>query len=140
MPLLEGTDAPTIAGTIPGHSLHGELRNLTQSGLTRFQALSAATRNAGAFIASTHPEVPRFGTVATGMRADLVLTAANPLESLESLKRPVGVMAYGRWSDASKLRRILEQRKQRYQRLEELRWIDRQRKRLRKSARRGTKQ
>jgi len=137
VPLLAGTDAPTIAGLVPGHSLHEELRNLVESGLTRFQALSTATRNAGAFIAGTHPEVPPFGTIATGMRADLVLTVANPLDSLETLKRPVGVMTYGRWFDASMLVSLLDQRKQRYQRLEELRWMDRQRKRPRKSARRG---
>lgn len=133
VPLLAGTDAPTIAGLVPGNSLHEEMRNLVESGLSRFQALSTATRNAGAFIASTHPEVPPFGTIATGMRADLVLTAANPLDSLETLRRPVGVMTYGRWFDASMLVSLRDQRKQRYRRLEELRWRNRQRKQLRKS-------
>jgi hypothetical protein len=139
VPLLAGTDAPTIAGLVPGHSLHEEMRNLVESGLSRFQALSTATRNAGAFIAGTHPEVPPFGTVETGMRADLVLTVANPLDSLETLRRPVGVMTYGRWFDASMLVSLLDQRKQRYQRLEELRWMGGQKKQLRPSPRRGTK-
>jgi hypothetical protein len=133
VPLLAGTDAPTIAGLVPGHSLHEELRNLVDSGLSRFQALSTATRNAGAFIARTRPKIPPFGTIEAGKRADLVLTLANPLESLATLRRPVGVMTYGRWFDASTLASLVDQRKQRYQRLEQLRWTDPQKKRLPKS-------
>ncbi len=121
VPLLAGTDAPTIAGLVPGYSLHQELRNLTQSGLTPFQALSAATRTAGDFVGRTHRDVPLFGQVAVGMRGDLVLSQTNPLESLETLMSPVGVMAFGRWFDAATLGSMLEERKRRYQRLDRLR-------------------
>jgi imidazolonepropionase-like amidohydrolase len=113
--------------------LHEELRNLVESGLSRFQALSTATRNAGAFVARTRPEAPPFGTIEAGRRADLVLTLANPLDALETLRRPVGVMTYGRWFDASALVSLVDERKQRYQRLEELRWTDPKKKRLPKS-------
>jgi len=124
VPLLAGTDAPTIAGLVPGHSLHEELRNLVESGLSRFQALSSATRNAGSFIARTRPGVAAFGTIEAGKRADLVLTLANPLDALETLRRPVGVMVHGRWFDASTLASFVDERKRRYQSLEALRWTE----------------
>jgi imidazolonepropionase-like amidohydrolase len=46
--------------------------------------------------------------VAVGSRADLILTDANPLEDLATLERPAGVMAYGRWYDATELKAMLE--------------------------------
>ena len=37
------------------------------------------------------------GTVEVGKRADLILLDANPLESLEALRNPAGVMVRGGW-------------------------------------------
>jgi hypothetical protein len=40
-----------------------------------------------------------FGTLEEGKRADLIITLNNPLESVDHVKRPLGVMARGRfWS------------------------------------------
>ncbi len=100
--LVAGTDAPVIPGVTPGFSLHDDLDELVASGLSRYQALSAATRAPGAFIERTkHGD--RFGLVATGCRADLILSAQNPLDSLATLRKPLGVMAAGRWHDAAAL-------------------------------------
>lgn len=44
VPLITGTDAPPIAGLVPGFSLHDDLRALVGAGLTPYQALAAATR------------------------------------------------------------------------------------------------
>lgn len=100
--LAAGTDAPVIPGVTPGFSLHDDLDELVASGLSRYQALSAATRAPGAFIERTkHGD--RFGLVATGCRADLILSAQNPLDSLATLRKPLGVMAAGRWHDAAAL-------------------------------------
>jgi imidazolonepropionase-like amidohydrolase len=62
------------------------------SGLTAFEALSAATRSAAEFL-----EEPAIGTIRIGARADLILTATNPLENPAVLRRPQGVMVNGRW-------------------------------------------
>jgi hypothetical protein len=108
VPLITGTDTPTIPGLPLGTSLHADLRALEGAGLTRFQVLSAATRTPGEFIAKTKPGGRPFGTVAVGRRADLILTAANPLDSLATLETPLGVMADGRWYDAGALQALLD--------------------------------
>lgn len=103
IPLVAGTDAPTIPGLFIGDSLHQNLALLEAAGLTRYQALATLTRNAGAFIARARPgEVP-FGTIAPGVRADLVLTRANPLDDLSTLRQPLGVMVHGVWRDRAAL-------------------------------------
>lgn len=114
IPLIAGTDAPTIPGLASGFALHRNLAALEAAGLGRYQVLAAATRAPGAFIAATHPEAERFGTVAVGRRADLLLVAANPLDDLATLQRPLGVMAAGRWHDAAALRALLDGVAERY--------------------------
>ena len=117
VPLLAGTDAPVIPGLVPGYSINEEIRLLVESGLTPYQALVAATRAPGEFIAKYVPAAPRFGVVAAGSRADLVLVETNPLQSLDSLKAPLGVMAAGSWKTREELHAILEANRQRLETL-----------------------
>ena len=95
--LLAGSDAG-IGPVRAGASLHCELRTLVEAGLTPYEALAAATVNAGAFarahLARSH--VP-FGTVTVGSRADLVLLASDPRADIDALARPVGVVLRGSW-------------------------------------------
>jgi hypothetical protein len=114
VPLLTGTDSPVIAGMVPGYSIHHDLRTLTDIGLTPFDALSAATRTPGEFIAKYVPRARRFGVVEQAARADLVLVAENPLESLDTLRRPLGVMLGGRWKTAEELSTVIEANKARH--------------------------
>jgi hypothetical protein len=109
VPLVTGTDAPTIPGLVPGFSLHQNLHALEQAGLSRYQVLAAATREPGELIRRSIPGAERFGTVTPGNRADLVLTATNPLLDLGTLRKPLGVMAAGRWFDASELQAMRDQ-------------------------------
>ncbi|APZ97356.1 amidohydrolase [Sphingopyxis sp. QXT-31] len=108
VPLITGGDAPSIPGLVPGWALHGEIDAMLEAGLPPWQALSAATRTPGEFIAKTVPEAPKFGMVAPGYRADLLLVADNPLAKPATLRTPLGVMANGRWHDAPALRGMLE--------------------------------
>jgi hypothetical protein len=108
VPLVTGTDSPPIPGLIPGYSLHEDLQALEQAGLSRYQVLTAATRTSGELIARAKPNEQRFGTVTAGYRADLILTVGNPLEDLATLEKPLGVMANGRWRDASELQGLLD--------------------------------
>jgi hypothetical protein len=108
VPLITGTDTPTIPGLPVGASLHADLAALEGAGLTRYQALSAATRTPGEFMAKVKPSERRFGTVSVGARADLILTAANPLDHLGTLQKPLGVAANGRWYDATALQGLLD--------------------------------
>ena len=118
VPLLAGTDSPEIPGMVPGFSLHDELKALVNCGLTPFQALSAATRSAGDFIQSTHPDRQGFGIIAVGRRADLMLADGDPLRAIDVLDHPRGVVAAGRWYDRTALDALLESRRARYAHLE----------------------
>lgn len=103
VPLIAGTDAPTIAGLIAGDALHRNLAALAAAGLSPYQVLATATRQPGLFIDRVHPQSEPFGMVAEGGRADLLLVSANPLDDLSVLQRPLGVMTAGRWHDAAAL-------------------------------------
>lgn len=97
VPLLLGTDSPGIPGMQAGVAIHEDLRLMVDAGLTPFEALAAGTRNAGAFVGAHFRNPEAFGTVAVGQRADLVLLERNPLENVAHARRPLGVMARGRW-------------------------------------------
>jgi hypothetical protein len=108
VPLVTGTDAPTIPGLAPGSSLHDDLDRLVAAGLSRQQVLVAASRAPGEMMARAFPAQVPFGTVTVGARADLVLSEGNPLEGLQTLRQPLGVMAGGRWYAQQELKGLLE--------------------------------
>ena len=114
IPLVTGTDAPAIPGLVPGFSLHQDLLVLEQAGLTRYQVLSAATRTPGELMARAQPGTQHFGTVTAGNRADLILSASNPLENLATLGKPLGVMVQGHWRDATELQGLLDSVAEKY--------------------------
>lgn len=116
VPLLAGTDAPTIPGISTGFSLHEDLRALERAGLDRYRALATATRTPGEFIQRALPDAEPFGTIAPGRRADLLLLEANPLDDLANLRKPLGVMANGRWYTRKDLQGLLDEVARRYQR------------------------
>ncbi|QXD16365.1 amidohydrolase family protein [Rhodocaloribacter litoris] len=90
--ILMGTDSPQLF-SVPGFSLHRELERMTAAGMTPYDVLRTGTYNVGAYFNGKDT----FGTVAVGRRADLILLEGNPLESLDHLRRPAGVMVRGTW-------------------------------------------
>lgn len=94
--LLVGTDSG-IDLTEPGRSIHEELAEWSAAGIEPYQVLRAATVDAARFLG----EEAEFGKVEAGMRADLLLVSANPLEDLRVLASPVGVMLRGGWIPAT---------------------------------------
>jgi imidazolonepropionase-like amidohydrolase len=92
--------APLVA---PGSSLHRELELLTESGLTPYEAMRAATVVPATFLGKEK----EFGTIATGKRADLLLIDGNPLDDVTRLKRPTGVMTRGRWFTRDQLQQMM---------------------------------
>jgi hypothetical protein len=51
------------------------------------------------------------------MKADAVLVQGNPLDSLDVLERPIGVMTAGRWLTGQELTQIVEAQKKTYRSL-----------------------
>lgn len=90
--ILMGTDAPQQF-SVPGFSLHRELGHMRAAGMSPFDILASGTRSVGEYFRGQD----RFGTVAAGQRADLILLDANPLADVANVSRIAGVMARGRW-------------------------------------------
>jgi imidazolonepropionase-like amidohydrolase len=112
-PLLMGTDSPQIF-SVPGYSLHRELALAVSAGLTPYQVLESGSMNVGRYAAEELKLDGRFGTVAPGQRADLVLLDANPLDDIGNLTRRAGVMVRGRWVSGEELRTGLDELAARY--------------------------
>lgn len=94
--LLAGTDA-SLPPIRPGSGLHCELATLVAAGLTPYEALVTATRNAGEFARMHLKEAVPFGTVTVGARADLVLLSADPRADIGAVARPLGTVLRGAW-------------------------------------------
>ena len=101
--LLLGTDAP-VAAIVPGFAVMSELRAFVQCGLSPYQTLEIATKNAATFVGAEN----EFGTVEAGKAADLLVLEGNPLLDIENVARQAGVMARGHWLSKKKLREKLE--------------------------------
>ena len=99
--LLAGTDTP-VPSVVPGFSLHDELRELVAAGLSPYEALRMATANAAEFL-----RTDKFGIIAEGKTADLILLEANPLADVSNASRRAGVMLKGRWLTEEELRKML---------------------------------
>jgi imidazolonepropionase-like amidohydrolase len=78
---------------VPGFSMAQELRIFVQVGIPTYEALRAATYNAAAFFDQTQA----WGSVAPGLRADLILLDDNPLWDINAIEKLAGVMVRGQW-------------------------------------------
>jgi len=103
--MLAAGGAPILAGTdqgnpfvVAGVSLLDEIELLVAAGLTRRQALEAATTNPARFLGKTGG----FGVIAPGARADLILLSSDPL--IGPVPLPDGVVLRGRWLPGHELR------------------------------------
>lgn len=107
---MEAAGVPLVAGTdcsnpyvLPGFSLHDELANLVQAGLTPMRAIQAATRDAARCLGLEH----QHGTVTPGKAADFVVLDANPLLDITNTTRIHSVVTRGRLIDQTARERLL---------------------------------
>ena len=105
--LLIGPDSPQFF-LVPGFGTHRELQSFVEAGLSPYAAIEAATRNPAEYFAEVTKTSREFGTVEVGLRADLLLLDANPLQSVGNLSKRAGVMVRGRWLPETELRKMLE--------------------------------
>jgi len=107
VPLVLATDAGTSRmGLVPGFSIHDELRVLTENGFSPYEAIVTGTINASRVIEKMNGN-NEFGSIEVGKRADLILLEKNPLQAIDNIKNPLGVMAYGRWYDKNRLKKMI---------------------------------
>ena len=107
IPILLGTDSGTGGmGSVPGFSIHDELRILVENGFSPYEAIATGTVNAADVIEVMVGD-GNFGTIEVGKRADLILVNNNPLEDVANIKDIRGVMAAGRWFSAEELNQMM---------------------------------
>jgi imidazolonepropionase-like amidohydrolase len=104
VPFALGSDAPQW-WNVPGFSAHRELRALVAAGFTPFQALESGTINPARYFGTSSST----GTVARGMRADLLLLDANPLTDVANTTKIAGVMLNGRWMSREDIEKRLQE-------------------------------
>ena len=106
VPILIGTDTGE-QGALPEH-IHRDLELLVEAGLSPYEALNAATRNARLSVNRMGVD-DAFGEVLVGQRADLILLESNPLEDVSATRQRLGVMSRGRWYPLDELNRLVDE-------------------------------
>ena len=102
--LLLGSDAPQVMN-VPGFSIHHEIEAMIDCGIPVFEIIKSGTANPAVFFGDTGI----YGTIQEGADADFILVSANPLESPETMKNPLGTMIGGKWLNKSYFAKRLEE-------------------------------
>ena len=89
-PIAAGTDTP-IGWSIPGYSLHTELEQYVEVGMTPLEALHSATVKPAEFFGLEN----EMGQIKAGAVADAVLLNANPLEDITATRSVEAVINRG---------------------------------------------
>ncbi|HEY0725292.1 MAG TPA: amidohydrolase family protein, partial [Pyrinomonadaceae bacterium] len=108
--VMAGSDTPEWL-LLYGYTLHLEMVDLRDAGLSNYAALEAATRNPALFFGTLN----RTGTIEKHKRADLVLLDANPLEDVANTQKRVGVMLKGKYYSQEELNKWLDEIAPRFQ-------------------------
>ena len=90
--LMTGTDS-LLPRLVPGFTVHQELHELVDVGLTPYEALRTSTTIPYEYLGESR----RAGTIAVGKSTDLLLVDANPLADTSATSKIAGVMMRGRW-------------------------------------------
>ena len=105
IPILAGTDAGYLNSfNYPGIGLHDELQRYVEAGLTPREALASATLTGPEFLG--HED--RYGAIAKGKAADILILDANPLQDISATRKIRGVVLKGQWHDRGALDRLLD--------------------------------
>ena len=102
--VMAGSDTPEWL-MLYGYTLHLEMIDLRDAGLSNYAALEAATRNPALFFGTSD----KTGTIAIGKRADLVLLDANPLDDIANTQKRTGVMLKGKYYTQAEMNKWLDE-------------------------------
>jgi imidazolonepropionase-like amidohydrolase len=108
--IMAGSDTPEWL-MLYGHTLHLELIDLRDAGLSNYAALETATKNPAMFLGL----LEQTGTIAESKRGDLVLLEANPLEDIANTQKRAGVMIKGKYFTQAEMNRWLDEIAPRFQ-------------------------
>ena len=100
---MAGTDTP-IGFLIPGLSLHQEIQELHESGLSELEAIQTATINPAKYFNLENS----LGRIKSGFIADLIILDKNPLESISNTKSIHAVIKEGNLMNRSYLDSLIK--------------------------------
>lgn len=100
---MAGTDTP-IGFLIPGLSLHQEIQELHESGLSELEAIQTATINPAKYFNLENS----LGRIKSGFIADLIILDKNPLESISNTKSIHAVIKEGNLMNRSYLDSLMK--------------------------------
>ncbi|MEM8888274.1 MAG: amidohydrolase family protein [Bacteroidota bacterium] len=95
---LLGSDAPQVFN-VPGFSIHHEIQSIIDAGISPYEVLKSGTVNPARYF----KEEGAYGVIKEGASADLILTAANPLDQPATIRDNLGVMVRGKWMTRSEI-------------------------------------
>ncbi|XOV90860.1 MAG: amidohydrolase family protein [Bacteroidota bacterium] len=90
--LLLGSDAPQVFN-VPGFSIHHEIKDMLDVGLTPMEVIQIGTLNPAIYFGMEG----QFGEIIENASADLILVKKNPLIDPGTIKNHLGVVVRGRW-------------------------------------------
>lgn len=100
--LLAGTKSGSPY-TYSGFTLHDELDEMVDAGLSELQALRTATFNAATFSKLSQD----YGSIKEGKKADFLLLDANPLENINNTKKINAIISNQMYYDRESLDKLL---------------------------------
>ncbi|MBN3521968.1 amidohydrolase family protein [Algoriphagus lutimaris] len=98
VPILMTSDSPQVFN-VPGFSIHHEIELMSKAGMSNYEILKSGSVNPALYF----EEEGQWGVIKKGASADFVMVKGNPLEDLETLKMPIGVMMKGAYYDRNRL-------------------------------------
>ena len=101
-PIAAGTDTP-IGWSIPGYSLHTELEQYVEVGMTPLEALHSATVKPAEFFGLEN----EMGQIKTGFLADAVLLSANPIDNILNTRSIEAVINQGKLLSRAHLNQLV---------------------------------
>lgn len=99
---MAGTDTP-IGFLIPGLSLHQELEDLNNSGLTALETIQTGTTNPAQYFTMQDS----LGRIKSGFTADLIVLDKNPLEDISNTRSILAVIKDGHYMNRTYLDSLL---------------------------------
>jgi len=89
---LLGSDAPQVYN-VPGFSIHHEMQEMANAGISNFKILQSGTTNPADFFGATG----EYGIIKVGAAADLILLNGNPMKDISQANNIAGVMLGNKW-------------------------------------------